>query len=375
MPKLIQYEISETNILTKKNLSLYPSKMATKTETLFPEVITPKKVKIQQRRYLGCKVGVLDLISHVMWNYIKNFNSFIDIFAGTGVVGNYFNSPTVKVLSNDILPSNFMSLYCWLSEDRFDLVKIEEILNYLNNISPREENYVSKNFGDKYFSVFNARKIGAIREEIEDLNLNKKEKAICLTSLLYAIDKIANTCGHYDAYRKKLDNHNGLILRMPDIKQSSNLNNKVYQEDGNILIEKIKADILYIDPPYNSRQYCDTYHLLDNVVSWEKPPVFGVAGKYDRSKYKSLYNSRNVVQAFSDLIQKARVKHILFSYNNMGDKGNSRSNALLKDEEIIKILKKKGRVKVFGKEHNQFTAGKSSINDNAERVFWCEVKR
>lgn len=103
------------------------------------------------------------------------------------------------------------------------------------------------------------------------------------------MDKIAKTCGHYDAYRKGavFDRHLELALPVPE--GTLNANNVCYNEDTNELMKKIEADLVYIDPPYNSRQYCDAYHLLENVARWEKPDVHGVARKMDRSALKSDY--------------------------------------------------------------------------------------
>ena len=95
--------------------------------------------------------------------------------------------------------------------------------------------------------------------------------------------------------------------------------------DSNELVRKIYADLVYIDPPYNSRQYCDAYHLLENVARWEKPQVFGVARKMDRTKLKSKYCTKNATKTFEDLIRNLNCKYILFSYNNMATKGNDRS--------------------------------------------------
>ena len=126
--------------------------------------------------------------------------------------------------------------------------------------SKLRENYVSKNFGDKFFNRQDAKKIGYIREDIEKKYkkkyINKKEYYILLSSLLYSFDKIANTCGHYDAYRK--------IKYIPesfyfDLINPKKINNEklveIYRDDSNKLAKEIKADIAYIDPPYNSRQY------------------------------------------------------------------------------------------------------------------------
>ncbi|HDL5880946.1 TPA: DNA adenine methylase, partial [Mannheimia haemolytica] len=127
--------------------------------------------------------------------------------------------------------------------------------------------------------------------------------------------------------------------------------------------------LLYLDPPYNSRQYCDAYHLLENVARWEKPKVYGVARKMDRTSLKSDYCMIAATKAFEELIENADAKYILLSYNNMSDKGNDRSNAKISDEDIMKILSKKGKVIVFESDYKSFSTGKSDIQDNKERLF------
>ena len=365
-----------------KNLQDHPESIntipgANESRSFMFDTLTKKieKVNIRQRRYLGCKAGVLDLIEKVVEENIGEYESFIDIFAGTGVVGAHFNKPSAKIISNDLLISNYYSLNCWLSFDPYDYNKIVDYINELNSLSVDEDNYAAEHFGNKYFSMANARKIGAIRDKIEKYKLNRKEKSILLTSLLYAIDKVANTCGHYDAYRRKMDSFKLIELKLPNIDDDLNQGNEIYNEDGNVLINRIEGDILYIDPPYNSRQYSDCYHVLDNIAMWTRPSVYGVARKYNRKAFKSRYNTRGAYQAFEDLIKNARVKNILFSYNNMGRKGDNRSNAVLSDEFILYVLRKKGATKVFEKDHNQFTAGKSVIDNHTERVFWCEVRK
>ena len=94
-----------------------------------------------------------------------------------------------------------------------------------------------------------------------------------VTSLLYAMDKIANTVGHYDAYRKNVDFEKKLILNVLLPEETINSNNICYNLDANELIKTIKGDLLYLDPPYNSRQYCDAYHLLENMTSFAFFPL------------------------------------------------------------------------------------------------------
>jgi len=141
--------------------------------------------------------------------------------------------------------------------------------------------------------------------------------------------------------------------------------------DTNELMTEIAADLVYIDPPYNSRQYCDAYHLLENVARWEKPEVFGIARKMDRMALKSVYCTRNATLAFEKLIDSIDAKYILLSYNNMAEKGNERSNAKISDDDIMRILQKKGTIKVFSENYKAFSTGKSDIRENQERLFLC----
>ena len=185
------------------------------------------------------------------------------------------------------------------------------------------------------------------------------------------MDKIANTCGHYDAYRRNGTFDKPLELLLPE--PENNLQkNEIFNMDANLLVQKIEADLVYIDPPYNSRQYCDAYHLLENVAKWEKPVVYGVAKKMNRDNLKSDYCTSNATRAFEDLIKNIKARYILLSYNNMEKKGDDRSNARISDEDILRILKNKGEVKIFSQKYKSFTTGKSDIQGNEERLFLCK---
>ena len=165
-----------------------------------------------------------------------------------------------------------------------------------------------------------------------------------------------------------------LKLLIPNIDDSHNNNNEIYKMDANKLIRKIRCDVLYIDPPYNSRQYSDAYHLLENLSKWEKPEVFGKAKKMNRSHIKSDYCLQSATTTFEDLINNADCKHILLSYNNTGSSKDGRSNARISDESILRILQNKGNVEIFERDYKAFTTGKSNDNSNVERIFYCNVK-
>ena len=333
-----------------------------------------KTTKINNRRYLGNKYKLLDFIKNTIASACQGINTVADIFAGTGSVASAFTDK--KLITNDILYFNYICHVAWFGSQKYNEPKVETLVCYYNLVQPQEENYMSKNFSDTFFSAADCRKIGYIREDIEKRynagEINARERAILITSLLYAMDKIANTCGHYDAYIKGATFEKHLELTLPLASNENNQNNQCYNEDANKLVERIEADLVYIDPPYNSRQYCDAYHLLENVARWEKPAVTGVALKMDRSKLKSDYCTSSAAKAFEDLVSKIKAKYILLSYNNMAEKGNGRSNAKISDDDIMRILSRKGKVKVFSEKYKAFSAGKSDIKDNEERLFLCE---
>ena len=333
-----------------------------------------KTTKINNRRYLGNKYKLLDFIKSAIASECQGINTVADIFAGTGSVASAFTDK--KLITNDILYFNYICHVAWFGSQKYNEPKIESLVCYYNLAQPQEENYMSENFSDTFFSAADCRKIGFIREDIEKRynagEINARERAILITSLLYAMDKIANTCGHYDAYIKGATFEKHLELTLPLASNENNQNNQCYNEDANKLVERIEADLVYIDPPYNSRQYCDAYHLLENVARWEKPAVTGVALKMDRRKLKSDYCTSSAAKAFEDLVSKIKAKYILLSYNNMAEKGNGRSNAKISDDDIMRILSRKGKVKVFSEKYKAFSAGKSDIKDNEERLFLCE---
>ncbi len=333
------------------------------------------RFQLQNRRFLGNKYKLLGFIEDIVNEKCNGFSVFCDIFAGTGVVGERFNEKNIKVIANDFLASNYIPLNAFLGTSEIDFYEIEKKVDILNSLKTDRDNYFSEHFGNTYFTLENARKIGAIREKINEIAKNENEKAVLITSLLYAVDKVANTVGHYDAYRKKLDTIQPLRLLVPGFDPENNLNNEIYQQDANRLIREIICDVLYIDPPYNSRQYSDAYHLLENLVIWEKPLVHGKAKKMDRSHIKSDYCLTSAPKAFSDLISNAKCKHILISYNNTGESKDGRSNARISDEQIINVLKTRGEVDIFERDYKAFTTGKSDTDGHAERVFYCKVTK
>ena len=300
-------------------------------------------------------------------------SSLFDVFAGTGVVGYNFAAQGIPVISSDLLQHNYFGLQTFLGPQRIEISELAEKIVHLQNLSAKK-NYFSEHFGGNFFSELNAKKIGVIRDEIEVIASNLREKAALITSLVYAADRVANTVGHYDAFHRGQDIQTPIELRLPNILQLKSSKNEVYCQDSMTLATQVKAEVAYLDPPYNSRQYSDAYHLLENLAAWDKPEVYGVAKKMNRSHLKSDFCGKAAPKTFADLISKLEAKLIMVSYNNTSESLNSRSNAAIPDEEIIQSLKSRGKVSIKETAFNGFTAGKTKKREHTERLFICKVE-
>lgn len=335
-------------------------------------------INISSRRYLGNKYKLLPFIKEVVNCHCREVHSFFDVFAGTGAVASAFTD--CRLFVNDLMRSNYITALAWFSSEIFDKNKVIEILKFINNFDASKEcNYFSENFSNTYFSRIVCQKIGYIRDSVDEyLNsgtINQREWALIITSLFYSMDRIAATCGHYDSFIKGANLPQEIILRLPNIDYNLATDNIILNSDANTIADTINCDIAYLDPPYNSRQYCDAYHLLENLALWEKPEVFGVARKMDRSLMKSEYCRNTASVQLEQLVNKLNTRYILLSYNNNGKKLQVRSNAKISDEDILRILSARGDVKVFTTDYRPFSAGKGENTGNQERLFLCAVRR
>ena len=338
-------------------------------------------MKINNRRYIGNKSKLLDFIYKTISKLgYGSENVFFDVFAGTGVVANYFAEKGYKTILNDNLYSNKVIYEAFLGKGNIDFNKINLIIDTYNKIDSKTltENYFSKIYAHKYFAEDDAKKIGFIRDDIESKKNTLTEREYCylITSLLYATDKIANTVGHFESFLNREPVNKNINLEKLEI-NTNIIPADIYNEDSNSLATKIKADIAYIDPPYNARQYVNFYHVLENLARWNKPTEFeGNSMKFKRDELKSGYCRRNTAKnLFADLINSLNSKLIVVSYNNTYDAKSVSSNNTLFPQEIIEILKKKGKVTIKEKKYKSFNAGKTDLKGHKEMLYICEVNK
>lgn len=309
--------------------------------------------------YIGSKYKLSYFISSSVKSIVGEDLSdkiFCDLFAGTGVVGRNFKKEVKKVISNDmefysyVLNKNYIENHEFLDNE----IYIKE-LNETNG----EEGFIFNEYSENgkanrlYFSEHNGKKIDVIRTKIEFWKTEKKISSalyyFLLASLLESADKVANTASVYGAFLKKIKKtaQKELILE-PAIFEINSHSHEVYNEDSNLLIKKIEGDILYLDPPYNAREYGANYHLLNTIAKYDNFTPKGKTGLRDYSK-SAFCKKKEVEKSFDDLIKNANFKYIFLSYNNEG---------IMSSETIKKILSNYGKYDLLTTEYQRFRADK-----------------
>ncbi len=344
-------------------------------------------------RYIGNKQNLLEFIHSVIAENCINEKVFCDIFSGTTSVAKYFKERDYTVISNDFMEYSYVFQKAYISNNNIpnfeglkselNIASLQDAINYLNEI-PGIKGFIFNNYSKEgtknkkhernYFSSENAQKIDAIREQIqiwyEENKIRENEFYILLTSLLEIIPSISNISGTYGAFLKIDDprKFKKLNLEIPRLIFKGK-NHRVYKKDSNLLIKEIESDILYVDPPYNSRQYAPNYHILETIAVWDKKIKDNKTGLRDYLYQKSEYCLKNkCVSAFEDLIDNAKCRYILFSYNSEG---------IIPYNEIIRILSKKGEIKIYTKEYRRFKSNSNGTNEKKilkEYIFYCKVK-
>lgn len=306
--------------------------------------------------YIGSKVSLLDVIDSVVDEFADSYNRRLvicDAFAGTGTVGFFFRQQGHKVIANDIQYYSYVINKNLIENPVLHLDK----LDYLNSLEP-VEGFIYQNYcagsgsGRVYFSDENGKRCDAIRQEIERMRLNgeinENEYFAYLAALIEAIDKVANTAAIYGAFLKKLKRSAQRPLKLKQIPTSNEIAGEAYCGDSNMLINDISGDVLYLDPPYNIRQYSSNYHLLETIARYDNPELHGKTGLRETASQNSKYaSSRTVAAEFEDLIKNAKFKVIILSYNNEG---------LMPESTIREIMSKYGAYYLRIQERRRFRA-------------------
>jgi adenine-specific DNA-methyltransferase len=321
--------------------------------------------------YIGSKHKLSSFIFETVTETCGNDLSqktFCDLFAGTGIVGRNFKPHVKQVIANDVeyysyvLNRNYIGNHIALD--------YEEFINELNSLNGKK-GFIFENYseggkaGRNYFTTENGQKIDAVRIQIEEWKktsqISENEYFFLLASLLESADKVANTASVYGAYLKhiKTSAAKKLVVK-PAVFQQTGNSHQVFQQDSNELIKKIEGDILYLDPPYNARQYGANYHLLNTIAKYDTFVPKGKTGL--RDYYKSDWcKTGEVLKSFAELIENAQFPYIFLSYNNEG---------LMGQKEVQTVMERFGKYTLKTKKYQRFKADKTkNRNHKATETF------
>lgn len=289
-------------------------------------------------RYIGGKSTLLNDIENLIANSADNVTKIIDIFSGSGVVSAHFKSLGYDIIGNDFLYFAYVlsrGSTALNSKPTFSKLRIASPIDYLNDLTLKTADidisdcFIFQNYSphDKvtrmYFQNDNAIKIDIIRLTIEKWKtsnlINEDEYFYLLATLIAAVPYISNITGVYGAYLKHWDKRTFKPLTL--IAPTNICNGKAifYNQDCDELLPKISADLLYADPPYNSRQYLPNYHILETIARYDYPEIYGITGMRNYENQKSEFCSKSSVEsAFRRMIQNANVRYVVISYNTEG---------------------------------------------------------
>lgn len=299
-------------------------------------------------RYIGGKSQLLDPIHDAI--RARNAASVIDIFAGSGVVSSFLSCHGYRVVSNDLLYFSYiLNRGALMSEDKptFDRLKTDDAIKELNGLTlissgiSIDDCFIWANYSlhrgceRMYFQEKNALRIDLMRLTIEKWYTNGEltddEYFYLLARLISAVPSVSNIAGVYGAYLKAWDprSYKDLILEHSD-SFSGHLYNEVLNKPFEEALAESTADLLYADPPYNSRQYLPNYHILETIARYDYPVLHGKTGlRAYRDEEKSDFCKKNKVEeAFHTLIERANVRSIVISYSNEGLLSEHRLEAL-----------------------------------------------
>jgi adenine-specific DNA-methyltransferase len=306
----------------------------------------PKNVQPPQTesiKYAGSKLKIIPYIIEEIAK-LKNVRTILDGFSGSTRVAQALAQLDYNVTANDnAIWSNTLA-NCYLRPASDDKT-IAEILDHLNNLKPMD-GWFSKHYGGmpedtkKPFQIKNTRKLDAIREEIDVLNLMPQDKNVVLTSLMLALDAVDSTIGHFAAYLAKWSprSYKDLTLKLPKRFPVRNDANTVINQDVFQAATADSYDLAYLDPPYGSNndkmppsriRYQAYYHFWKTVILNDKPKLFGKAMRREDSRdlnapsvfeeYRKDENGQFIaIQALRKLLKETNANYILLSYSSGG---------------------------------------------------------
>lgn len=343
-------------------------------------------------RFIGNKENLLSTLDGVMRRHGVVGERFFDLFAGTTNVGRYFKTSGCVIESCDMLYFSYCLQKAYIEnndEPQFTGLlpelpatapgalldtPLERVVEYLNGIDDAygfvSQHYTPLGTGNlekprMYFSEENGLRIDAIRQRIELWHelalLTEPEYYVLLSCLIESVSFYANVSGVYAAFQKKWDPRAVKRFRLRPIAICGNgRDNHVHHGDSLTLVPTIDTDILYLDPPYNERQYLPNYHVVETIARYDNPPVRGVTGMRPYDSEKSTFcNASTALRDLDFVAANANYRYLALSYNSEG---------IMPAAAIIDTLGRYGEVRVESMEYARFKSNNNGLSGTKRHV-------
>lgn len=332
--------------------------------SLFNEII-PEKINTLQ--YRGNKTQIIDFLRP----FFKNGKSILDLMAGSQSVSLALKKH-FQIICNDVQYFSYVLGKAYIENNKYVKLKIipKEIIQPNSNF-----NLFQTCFSDVYFTKDQCREIDNLRATLEEIRKFDELLYFCyLACLLQCLDLVARTAGHFDGALnnnlRKARNRERKSIYEEFTKKVSNfrtIKSKFINTSFNLPADKLvkridDVDIIYIDPPYNHRQYSRYYHILETCAKYDKNINLKTKGLYPLDEFKSNFCYKNKVeQAFRNILElslKKAKKKILISYSNIG---------ILDRDILLNICKEFSKnVKIFERKIH-YTRQKTSNSKKKEK--------
>ena len=290
-----------------------------------------------------------------------------DAFAGTASVSRALKENGWRVHSSDLLMSSYVFQRAYVVAESAGR-DVEELANELAALPPRE-GFISRHFspatgdgkvGRMYFTPENAGRIDAAREELESWRgagkIGEDDYYILLAAIIEGADRVANTAGVYASYMKRWQPNAkrafGIVPEKP-IKGAQPA--EAHLMDATDAAKRIgEVDLVYIDPPYNSRQYVAYYHIPEILArGWmdSAPAIRGKVGLLAGSEGRSQWShGRRVRKLFAALLGATGARQALVSFNSEGHLAPDALQSLLASASLD------GKVSHFTQSYRRYRA-------------------
>lgn len=332
-------------------------------------------------RYIGSKTALLPSLEAIICPLAPAGSLLLDVFGGTGAVGRHFKR-FFEVHANDILFFSFSLLVANVQLNIPPMFRglggLDPLLE-LNNLNPETFTYTSEPFifqefspggpaRRQYFQEKNALKIDAIRQQIaswkESGAISEAEFLYLCAALIAVVPSVSNIAGTYGAYLKHWDKRAEKPLLLGPVAPVDNgLPNRAYCGEGVEVSKRLSGDVLYLDPPYNARQYLSNYHVLETIALYDAPTLSGKTGvRVDPTKSSAFCKRGQVAKAFTDLLESADFRNIVISYSTEG---------LLAESELIELVRESpgiGSVTVHRFPYRRYARIRSEVTPSLEEL-------